>query len=693
MLRSIVWCLLLISATAVNSTSVSASGAVASALSGDITDDISGGMVGVAPSTRGTDYPVSTLTAAEASEADALVSFAALVHLIDADQVRGLTFVAGSELVQVQLVTGVSLLADLADGPEYALPTLMLSVAQSGVLILAPPDATQGGSGDAVLWPLGVLILALGLIILARQLHRRRLQQRTKATFPVVTSSEVAETQQAGQTHDQGASPNLDRLGRRREADQQDSRFNPAMVAVPSTRFGDVAGCEEAVEDLRELVEFLRDPERFERLGAKIPRGALLAGPPGTGKTLLARAVAGEAGVGFFAHSGSDFTDTYVGVGAKRIRELFAAAREADRAIVFIDEIDALARARAGSGQRSGGNEEHENTLIALLNELDGFVSNRVILIAATNRPDVLDPALLRPGRLDRKVEVPNPDRRGREAILAVHTRCKPLAADVDLELMSRRSAGMSGAELSAIANEAALEAVRRDLTEITQSCFDAAVELVAMGRPRLSAVVTRADRQITAWHEAGHCLAALVEPDAPDPVAVSIVPRGPAGGVTWMSAGDEQFLSRQRANAQLVVALAGRAAEELALDGEFTQGAYGDLRSATDLATAMATRYGMTRLGLMVRDPDPLGGQDALVAEVVEELLSGALDRARTLLVQHRELLDDLVSSLLAEDSLDARRIAELAFAHGIGAGYQQGSQFSADLGTVDQSAAGVLS
>jgi len=425
-----------------------------------------------------------------------------------------------------------------------------------------------------------------------------------------------------------------------------------------SVTFGDVAGCEEAIEDLKEIVEFLRAPERFERLGAKVPKGALLVGPPGTGKTLLAKAVAGEAEVPFFSAAGSDFVELYVGVGAKRIRELFAKANEAGRAIVFIDEIDAVGRVRSERPDASSGaNVEQENTLISLLNELDGFKGTGVVVIGATNRPDILDPALVRPGRLERRIHVPNPDRRGREHILRVHTAGKPLATDVDLARVARRTPGTSGADLAHIANEAALEAARRDLDEITQECFDDAVATVAMGRPRHSALVTERDRRITAWHEAGHALAALLEEHADDPVAVSITPRGLAGGVTWMDGSDDQFMSRDRARAQLVVALAGRAGEELLLDGEFTQGAQSDLVAASQLAESMVTRFGMTRRGLQVRVR--FGGSlDDASADMVDELLETAMERARTLLSQNLVSLESLSAALLEHDTLTADEI-----------------------------------
>jgi cell division protease FtsH len=448
-------------------------------------------------------------------------------------------------------------------------------------------------------------------------------------------------------------------------ASRSGSRGKAAVepAEVPTTRFADVAGCDEAIADLTEMVQFLREPERFTRTGAKAPKGALLVGPPGTGKTLLARAVAGEAGVPFFAAAGSDFTEMYVGVGAKRVRELFAAARKHPRAILFIDEIDTVARRR--SGEAEAGNGETENTLVALLAEMDGFDDSNVVVLAATNRGDILDPALTRPGRLDRKVEVPNPDRRGRERILEVHTAGKPVAADVDLTSIARRTPGFSGAQLAALVNEACMEAARRDAATVTHDCFDHAVATIAMGRARTSALVTEHDREVTAWHEAGHTLAAYLQADADDPVQVTIVPRGPAGGVTWMSGNDDLFLPRRKAHAQLVTALAGRAAEEVLLDGEYTQGASGDLRSATELAYQMATQYGMTRLGYQVRHPQA-AGNDA-VSEVVEELLAEAHRAATELLAGHREFLAAVAAGLLDTETLTLAEVTALAVACGV--------------------------
>jgi len=429
--------------------------------------------------------------------------------------------------------------------------------------------------------------------------------------------------------------------------------------------FSGVAGCEEAVEDLREMVSFLAEPERFERLGAVPPRGALLVGPPGTGKTLLARAVAAEAGVPFISANGSDFVEMYVGVGAKRIRELYQEARSHDRAIVFIDEVDAIARRRSfGSpgDTGSGGLVEHENTLIALLTELDGFERSQVVTIAATNRPDVLDAAVTRPGRLERRIEVPVPDRRGREEILRVHAASRPVGADVDLAEVAARTPGLSGADLSRVCNEAALAAVRAGKDELDAVCFAEAVELVALGRARSSAQVSPRDRRITAWHEAGHAVAALLLDDVEDPVAVSVTPRGPAGGVTWMAGSDDLYMTRDQAVSRLVVLLAGRVAEEVLLGGGCTQGASSDLERATELAETMVTRLGMTGHGIAVLRA---GTEESRRA--VEGLLADALDRCRRLLAANAALLEGVAGELVSADRLDVGDLRRIARSCGV--------------------------
>jgi cell division protease FtsH len=473
-------------------------------------------------------------------------------------------------------------------------------------------------------------------------------------TFAFIAFFQIRRARQKRQHYQQGGAPKSFATARSQAGASTEARDK---VEVPTTRFSDVAGCEEAVADLAEFVEFLKSPQRFEAVGATMPKGALLSGPPGTGKTLLARAVAGEAGVPFFAASGSDFAEIYVGVGPKRVRELFAKARKSDKAIIFIDEIDAIAKKRSDGPGNS--DSERESTLIALLNEMDGFHDSKIIVLAATNRPDILDPAITRPGRLDRRVEVPLPDRRGREKILSVHAAKRPLSRDVDLEQLARRTSGMSGAELAQVVNEACIEAARAHDTAVTARHFDAAVAQVAMGRARHSALVPDADRLVTAWHEAGHTVCAYVQDAADKPVSVSIIPRGPAGGVTWMSEGDEVFMQRSKASARLVTALGGRAAEELLLGDDFTQGAYGDLTTATQLATAMATQYGMTGLGLVVRDPKLFGESAATgVTEHVEAMLVSALDEARAILETHRPFVEALVAGLLDNDTLIAEEI-----------------------------------
>lgn len=429
---------------------------------------------------------------------------------------------------------------------------------------------------------------------------------------------------------------------------------------VPETRFSDVAGCDEAIEDLREIVDLLRQPEKFTTIGARTPKGALLSGPPGTGKTLLARAVAGEAGVPFFSAAGSDFVEMYVGVGAKRVRELFGKARKAGGGIVFIDEIDAVGRKRS-EDRVSAGEGETENTLISLLNELDGFTGSNVIVLAATNRPDVLDPALLRPGRLDRRVHVGLPDVVGRQAILSVHTRNKPLGADVDLQAVARRTPGMSGAQLEQMCNEAAMFAARRGNTKIENQDVDQAIAYVTMGRARRSAKVEEQDRRVTAWHEAGHTVCALRYPDADQPVAVSIVPRGAAGGVTWIDGSDVQLITRSQLRARLVVALGGRMAEEILLGGEHTAGAADDLSKATQMAKMMVDRFGMTERGLTVRS----GGDDDSSAQAVETLLQTAATQARQLLDDNRALLEAVAEALLEREDLNREAISVLAQAH----------------------------
>ncbi|HLF41267.1 MAG TPA: AAA family ATPase [Acidimicrobiia bacterium] len=432
---------------------------------------------------------------------------------------------------------------------------------------------------------------------------------------------------------------------------------------APISRFADVVGCDEAVEELSEVVSFLHDADRFEAAGARMPRGFLLVGPPGTGKTLLARAVAGEAGVPFYSAAGSDFAEMFVGVGAARVRDLFAKAKKTG-GIVFVDELDSVGRARNGNTPGGGGaSEERESTLNALLVEMDGFgKQDNVVVIAATNRPDVLDPALLRAGRFDRQVTVAPPDRRGRTRLLGLYAQDRRMHPDVDFVALARRTPGLTGADIANLVNQAALEAARDRREVICSADFDEALATVIMGRARRSAVVTDRDREVTAWHEAGHTVAALVLPDAHDPVQVTIVPRGVAGGVTWMGGDDHSFLTRSQARARLAVALSGRAAEEMLLDGDFTQGASGDLSSATSLAVNMVTQWGMSSLGLSALNPEWMGA--ALAEKVmgeVDSMLADALDSARSLLAENRALFDAVVKELLEEETVELDRLKAL--------------------------------
>jgi len=434
--------------------------------------------------------------------------------------------------------------------------------------------------------------------------------------------------------------------------------------------FADVAGVEEAKQELEEIVDFLHDPHRFTRLGGRIPKGVLLVGPPGTGKTLLARAVAGEARVPFFSLSGSDFVEMFVGVGASRVRDLFGQAREKAPCIIFIDEIDAVGRHRgAGIG---GGHDEREQTLNQLLVEMDGFEGGEgVILMAATNRPDVLDPALLRPGRFDRQVIVAPPDLAGRLAILKIHSRRMPLAEDVDLKVQARGTIGFTGADLENLVNEAALGAARRDAEQVSQADLETARDKVTMGGERRSLVVSAADRRIAAYHEAGHALVALLTPEDSDPVhKVTIVPRGSGVGLTQtLPTEDRVHLTRARMLARIRHGLAGRAAEELVF-GHQSTGCASDLASATHRAHEMVCRYGMSELGPIYLK-EGTGGEvflgrdwtsrrnysekkaaeiDHEVSRMLHDLYADALRRLR----EHRPLLDRIAEALLDRETLD---------------------------------------
>src|SRR5262245_60872620 len=452
------------------------------------------------------------------------------------------------------------------------------------------------------------------------------------------------------------------------------SRARRYSTERPQVTFGDVAGADEAKADLQEEVDFLRHPQKYHDLGGRIPRGVLLVGPPGTGKTLLARAVAGEAGVPFFSLSASEFVEMFVGVGASRVRDLFTQAKSAAPAIVFIDELDAVGRRRgAGVG---AVNDEREQTLNQLLVEMDGFDERQdVIVLAATNRPDVLDPALLRPGRFDRRVEVALPDRRGREGIFRIHTRKLPLAADVDLGVLARSTTGLSGADIANLCNEATLIAARKNRPQGTMVDFIEAQDKILLGGVR-GLVLDPRERRVVAYHEAGHAVVAWLTPAA-DPVRrVTIVPHGRALGVTQQLPGEDRYnYSRTYLLAKLAVMLGGRAAEETAL-GELTTGAENDLLEATHLARRMVTRWGMGALGPVAFSADekqPFLGYDlsqgrdyseataACVDEDVRRLLAERNDHVRRLLTTARDRLEHLVETLLAEETVDEDRLGAI--------------------------------
>jgi len=437
--------------------------------------------------------------------------------------------------------------------------------------------------------------------------------------------------------------------------------------------FEDVAGCDEAKQEVTEVIEFLRDPSKFTRLGGKIPKGVLLVGPPGTGKTLLARAIAGEAEVPFFSISGSDFVEMFVGVGASRVRDMFEQGKKSAPCIIFIDEIDAMGRHRgAGVG---GGNDEREQTLNQLLVEMDGFESNEgVILVAATNRPDVLDPALLRPGRFDRQVVVPRPDLLGREQILKVHMRKVPLSSDVEVKVLARGTPGFSGADLANLVNEAALNAARYDRDKVMGADFETAKDKVMMGTERRSMIISDDQKETTAYHEAGHTLVAKHLKNA-DPVhKVSIIPRGQALGITMQLPEEDRFNhDKEYLRDQIAIMMGGRLGEELVLN-QMTTGASNDFERATQLARNMVTQWGMSdELGPMVygeREHEPFLGREITrqtniseetarkIDGVVRTLVEENYDRAKKILEEHMDQLHLIAKGLIKYETLDGKEI-----------------------------------
>ena len=440
-------------------------------------------------------------------------------------------------------------------------------------------------------------------------------------------------------------------------------------------KFSDVAGADEAKEELQEVVEFLKHPKKFNDLGARIPKGVLLFGPPGTGKTLLAKAVAGEAGVAFFSISGSDFVEMFVGVGASRVRDLFATAKKNSPCIIFIDEIDAVGRQR-GAGF-SGGHDEREQTLNQLLVEMDGFAANEgIIIIAATNRPDILDQALLRPGRFDRQIVVDKPDVTGRIAILKVHSKGKPIGRDVDLDVLARRTPGFTGADLANLVNEAALLAARRDKHEINMTEMEESIERVMAGPERKSKVMSDAEKKLTAYHEGGHALVGMMLKHA-DPVhKVTIIPRGRAGGYTLMlPKEDRSYATRSELLDRLKVSMGGRVAEEIVLN-EISTGASQDIQQASKIVRAMIMQYGMSDiLGPVAYGSDQVQqyfGQnqrnysEEVASEIDKEVhkyLEEAYDACRTIINEHRHELDLIAQALIEKETLTADELKAIVF------------------------------
>ncbi len=550
------------------------------------------------------------------------------------------------------------------------------SVSDSGVLTVKLQD---GSVRRHALADLSVFHSDLGQLILEQQeagilkefnyQQKYELPQWLQITLPVVLSVAavfllwwmMAMRQQGGQSGGQGG---MSRFGKARTVSGGDGD--------KKVTFADVAGADEEKAELQELVDFLREPQKFIDLGARIPKGVLLVGPPGTGKTLLARAVAGEAGVKFLSISGSDFVELYVGVGASRVRDLFDQAKKESPAIVFIDEIDAVGRQRgAGLG---GGHDEREQTLNQLLVEMDGFAANEgVIVLAATNRQDILDPALLRPGRFDRQVYVGRPDMKGREEILRVHTRNKPLAEDVDLKEIARETTGFTGADLENLMNEAALRAARRNQPFITLADIQESVIKVIAGPEKKSRAQIEEDRKITAYHEAGHAVVSHALPTQ-DPVhQITIVPRGQAAGMTInRPQEDRSHVTRQRLVETLSTLLGGRAAEETAL-GFVCTGAVSDLQRCTEIARDMVTKYGMSEklgnvtfstghdevfIGRSMAQAKPYSEETAaLIDSEVKALIDAAFDRSREILTRDRDKLELVARFLLKNETMTAEQ------------------------------------
>ncbi|MBO9522548.1 MAG: ATP-dependent zinc metalloprotease FtsH [Nocardioidaceae bacterium] len=566
------------------------------------------------------------------------VETSTMVSHIDKGDIKKITFVdGGDQEIRAELDSGKKIMATWVDGQQVGLIDKVqkqVDAKKIGEYTAKNPKPSLLGSLAATILPFIIIVLIFLFLMNQVQGGGGRVMQFAKSKAKLISKD------------------------------------------MPKTTFADVAGAEEAIEELGEIKEFLQEPAKFQAVGAKIPKGVLLYGQPGTGKTLLARAVAGEAGVPFYSISGSDFVEMFVGVGASRVRDLFEQAKENAPAIVFIDEIDAVGRHRgAGMG---GGHDEREQTLNQLLVEMDGFdVRGGVILIAATNRPDILDPALLRPGRFDRQISVDAPDLNGREQILRVHARGKPMAPDVDLVSVARRTPGFTGADLANVLNEAALLTARRNAKLIDADALDEAIDRVIAGPQKRTRLMSEKEKLITAYHEGGHALVAAALPGT-DPVhKVTILPRGRALGYT-MVLPDEDKYSQTRSEMldKLAYMLGGRAAEEMVFHDP-TTGAGNDIEKATSLARAMVTQYGMTeRLGAIKlgdSNSEPFLGRDlghqrnysedvaAIVDEETKKLLATAHQEAFDILEENRDVLDALVLALMERETLDKEEVAAI--------------------------------
>jgi cell division protease FtsH len=571
------------------------------------------------------------LSAFERSPEGNELSFSEFQDALASEEVDSATLDTGAQVVSGQLTSGEAYQA--AYPAEYE-DELVDQLRKAGVDTEVVP-AHDDGLLASLLWTLLPTALIIG------------------ALFYLMSRS-------------QGAGGKVMQFGR--------SRHKQVTKDMPKTTFGDVAGLDEAIEELQEVKEYLQHPQKFQAMGAKIPRGVLLFGPPGTGKTLLARAVAGEAGVPFFSISGSDFVEMFVGVGAARVRDLFEQAKATAPAIVFIDEIDAVGRHRgAGLG---GGHDEREQTLNQLLVEMDGFDQrSTVILMAASNRPDILDPALLRPGRFDRQIIVDRPDLEGRKAILKVHGRGKPLDASVDLEVLARRTPGFTGADLANVINEAALLAARRSKTEVSMSEIEEAVDRVMAGPERKSKIMDEGEKRLIAYHEGGHALVAHVLPGTDEVHKITVIPRGRALGYTLTLPEQDKFLmSREQMRDELAMLMGGRVAEEI-VAGDITTGAANDIERATKVARQMVTEYGMSDL----IGPRTLGQKqgevflgrdwgstpdysDAVALEIDQEvrrLIDEAHDVALSILTEQRHKLEALADLLMEKETLDREEVA----------------------------------